>query len=338
MFSFGAESRRAGPSSVATHVGSSFRSHLAGWDCAGSRRRTMTSRGCSKVEIALSFKYSRSFASLMSAPGRGTTNATSRWPKSSSGTPITAWSATSGCSPSAFSTALRVDVLSAGDDHVVFAVETMNSRPASLEVAHVPGVRHPGDHILATATRCSRRTSIPTTHEHPPGDVRPDGTVVLVENLGPRQPATGLPTVSGVSRRSAGVASDPVADLRGAVAVVGHRAVGVLNRLRQARIQACPRAVITTRSAGTGFRARTSSGEVGNSGRASFRERGRARSARCNDACASFATASNRRLVSKRAAEYNREQHHPEPETRETWSPARQFGFRAQPDAVEGRG
>ena len=96
----------------------------------------------------------------------------------------------------------RIDVLTAGDDHVVFAADD-EQPPRVVEVAHVAGAVIPSTTALHRR-RCSRRTPA-TTDEHPPGDVRPDRPVVLVENLdrtaGDR-PANRL----RCSRRSAGVA------------------------------------------------------------------------------------------------------------------------------------
>ena len=75
-----------------------------------------------------------------SASPRQTTAATGRLPHDSSGTPITPASSTDGCSREHSLDLGRVDVLAAGDDQIVPAVDDVEV-PVAIEVARVSGAK-----------------------------------------------------------------------------------------------------------------------------------------------------------------------------------------------------
>ena len=74
----------------------------------------------------------------------------------------------------------RIDVFSPGDDHVVFAAD--DEQPArSVEVAHVPGVHHVVDDVFGITARVAVERQV-AADENSPGNVRSNGSAVLVEN------------------------------------------------------------------------------------------------------------------------------------------------------------
>ena len=73
------------------------------------------------------------------SPARGTTNAVTAWPQRSSGSPTTTTSPTRRAADQDLLDLVGVDVLAAGDDHVVDAARTPSRSPSSSATAEVAG-------------------------------------------------------------------------------------------------------------------------------------------------------------------------------------------------------
>ena len=110
VISVGSRRRRAAPSAAPCRA-----------RCAAARRAACTSRGHLEAGQVLLRVGEDRVGSLRSLPGRGTTNATKRWPNCSSSTPTAATSSDVGVLASDRLDLARVHVLAARDDHVVLA-------------------------------------------------------------------------------------------------------------------------------------------------------------------------------------------------------------------------
>jgi hypothetical protein len=104
-----------------------------------------------------------------------------------------------------------------------------------VEVAHVPAAGHIANDVFCPAARITFERQIPAD-EDAPGDVGPTG-LSFSSRMRTGHPMTGLPTVSGASRRSARVARAPMPT---SVAVVDDVAVCVHEPSRKARIRPGP--------------------------------------------------------------------------------------------------
>ena len=128
----------------------------------------------------------------------------------------------------------RVNVLSSGNDHVVFPAN--DEQPTRIiEIAHVAGAGHVVDDGFGAAAGVTLRRQL-AADEYPSGDVWSDGLVVVVEDrhraAGDRlaDRFRGVPQVGRRRQRAD-------ADLGGAVAVVEDVAVAVHKPLREAGIE-----------------------------------------------------------------------------------------------------
>ena len=143
--------RRAPPRGAAARPGGSCRSASS-----AARRRTRSRAGtCTAPSRACSGPAARGRGSSEpSTPGRSTTNALTIWPRSGSGLPITALSATPACSSSALSTSNGPDPVRGGEDHVVRAagepeVAVLVARGAVAR--HVPVAAEHGRRLVGRA-------------------------------------------------------------------------------------------------------------------------------------------------------------------------------------------
>ena len=122
----------AGPrTGLAARDAGSCRSRCAA--CRASRMKDTSAGACSRRSA--SRHQSSSSASSAVTPSCSTTTACTRSPHLASGRPMTATSLTFGQAPSTASTSDGIDVLAAGDDHVLLAVDQPD---VAVAVAHAP--------------------------------------------------------------------------------------------------------------------------------------------------------------------------------------------------------
>src|SRR6201999_3749045 len=131
----------------------------------------------------------------------------------------------------------RINVLTAGDDHVVFAADDVETAGV-VEVAHVPRARHAVDHVFRPAARVTLAREV-ATDEDASGNARTDGSAGLAEDPH-RAPddrfADGFRSVAQVGRRR----QRADAYLGGSVPVVEDVTVGVHEPLAQGGFEAVP--------------------------------------------------------------------------------------------------